>query len=286
MAEKADYPPLNELLGYPKDARLLIVNADDTGLCEAENLGVLDVFQAGMVKSCSVIMPAPAAAGMTRVKKDHPFVRCGVHLTVTSEWEGYRWGPLSPKEEVPSLLDQDGYFYRSEHDFLQKAAPEEVESEFRAQIQRAFELELEPTHIDSHMGAYHWDERFFRVAKALAEEFDLTMRVAYAPRRDVLRQEKWAVVDRLIWDTWEVPIPDRVRFYRETISRLIPGVTEILIHPARADEQLWKICGDTAAHRVFDRDFYTQHETKAFLEQEGIICIGYHDLQQLQRQLR
>lgn len=286
MAETAAYQPLNELLGYPKDARVLIVNADDTGLCEAENLGVLDVFAAGIVKSCTVIIPAPAAAGMTRLKKENPHLHCGVHLTVTSEWEGYRWGPLSPKEAVPSLLDEDGYFYRSEHDFLQKAAPEDVEREFRAQIQRAFELELEPTHIDSHMGAYHWDERFFQIAKQLAAEFDLTMRIAYAPRRDVLRQQGWAVVDRLVWDTWEVPIADRVRFYRETIHRLSAGVTELLIHPARSDAQLWRICGDTAAHRVFDRDFYTQPETKAFLEQEGVICIGYHELQQLQRRLK
>ncbi|NLH47588.1 MAG: ChbG/HpnK family deacetylase [Myxococcales bacterium] len=283
MGTTPQYPPLNELLGYPKDSRLLILNADDAGVCHAINEGIVEIFKAGLVKSSSVMIPAPWLMEFVHLKKENPAIKCGVHLTTTSEWRGLRWGPVASRDKVPSLLDSEGYFYASEHDFFAKAAPEEVELEFRAQIERAIALGLQPTHIDSHMGAYHWDERFFQIAYELAKEFGLAMRIAYAPRRDRLRQEGKACVDRLIWDSYEVPIGDRSLYYRENLKRLEPGVTEIIIHPSKDTEELRAICQNTAINRVFDLEFFSCQEIQTFLAREGIVCIGYDALQALQR---
>jgi len=182
---------------------------------------------------------------------------------------------------VPSLVDQNGHFHRTEQEFLRYCVYSEVELEFRAQIERAFSYGLEPTHLDSRMGAAQWDEELFRATKKLSEEFAITMRVGYPPRRDALRQAGWMVPDRLLFDTYHVPPGERAGFYRETLKRLSPGVTELIVHCGSESEELTAVCGATAAHRVFDLQFFTAPQTKQFLADEGIICISFkmlHDL--------
>lgn len=284
MADDQAYPALNELLGYGSESRLVLINADDAGVCHAVNEAVLDVFAAGIVQSTTVMPPAPWFMEFVRLKKRHPELHCGIHLTVTSEWDGMRWGPLAPRDKVPSLLDDEGYFFRSEHDFFERADPEHVAIEFRAQVEWAIRAGLEPTHLDSHMGAYHWDERFFEIAKQLAFEHGLCMRVGYPPRRDQLRGEGWMVPDRLVWDSYDVAEPDRAAFYFENFKRLEPGVTELLIHPGHAGPELTAMCGQTAGHRAFDLAFFTDPKIKTFLDEQGIVCVGYHHLQKLQRE--
>jgi len=109
------------------------------------------------------------------------------------------------------------------------------------------------------------------------------MRIGYAPRRDQLRAAGWIVPDRLVWDSYDVPINDREMYYKETFRRLSPGVTEVLIHPGRPGDELSAACGETAVHREFDWRFFTDPQTASFLESEGIVCIGYDQLQTLQQ---
>jgi predicted glycoside hydrolase/deacetylase ChbG (UPF0249 family) len=283
MADQGANPPLAKLLGYDEDARLLIVNADDAGMCHAVNSSLVEVFGAGIVKSTTVMACAPWFREFVEIVRDVPEIHYGIHLTATSEWDTLRWGPIAGRERVPSLLDADGYFYRSEHDFFRHAKPEHVAIEFRAQIEFALAAGLTPTHLDAHMGAYHWDERFFRLAKAMAAEHGLTMRIGFAPRRDLLRAEGWAVADKLVWETYDVPVADRELFYKECIRRVAPGVTEMLCHPARPSDELRAICEQTADYRTFDFRFFTDPKTKAFLDDEGIVCIGFDQLQALQQ---
>jgi predicted glycoside hydrolase/deacetylase ChbG (UPF0249 family) len=285
MAETATRTSLVERLGYHHDARLLIISADDAGMAHAVNRGVQQCFAAGLVTSTSVIVPGPWFPEFVRMKAENPAIECGVHLTVTSEWRAMRWGPVASRDRVPSLLDDEGYFRRDEHDFYKNARPDEVRLEFRTQIERAIAHGLAPTHLDSHMGTYHWNEEFFQIAAELAREFGLTMQVGFGAARDRLRQQGWALVDRLVWDSLELPVETHESFYRETIRQLPPGVTELLIFPACDDPELRAMAPHTFAQRVFDWRFFTDPATKAWLDGEGVKLIGYRVLQQLTQHL-
>ena len=96
---------VNELLGYPAEARLLIINADDFGVYQAVNAAILRTFTEGVVRSTTLMAPCPWAMHAMRLLRDYPHIACGVHLTVVSEFADYRWGPLTPRDQVPSLLD-------------------------------------------------------------------------------------------------------------------------------------------------------------------------------------
>src|SRR6185312_4708334 len=101
----------SRLLGYPDDARLLLVNADDFGMYGDVNAAIVRAFEEGIVRSTSLMTPCPGAGQAAQLAKAHPAVRHGVHLSMVRDIETYKWGPLAPKEQVASLLDEDGNLY-------------------------------------------------------------------------------------------------------------------------------------------------------------------------------
>src|SRR5438093_4204024 len=133
----------NRLLGYPDDARLLLVNADDFGMYSAINDAVVRAFKAGIVRSTSLMAPCPGAAQAIRLLQEIPEIRFGVHLSVIRDIEHYRWGPLAPKERVPSLLDESGSFYGEGRmsEMLERARLDELEDEFRRSEEHTSELQ-------------------------------------------------------------------------------------------------------------------------------------------------
>jgi len=122
----------NRLLGYPPDARLLIINADDFGMCHAVNEAVAGILREGVVRSTTLMVPCPWMLHAVHFLRDHPEIAFGVHLTALSEWVDYRWGPVTPKEKVPSLIDEAGYFFNFEAmpGFLARVSLRELEMEF------------------------------------------------------------------------------------------------------------------------------------------------------------
>ena len=139
-------------LGYPADAKLLILHGDDLGVAHSVNLASLDALSRGDISSVSVMMPTPWVTEVAAYAKSHPDADIGLHLTLTSEWETYRWGSLESKDKVPSLLDADGTFPSDVPPVAQRAKAAEVERELRAQVERALAMGIRPTHLDSHMG--------------------------------------------------------------------------------------------------------------------------------------
>ncbi len=97
--------PTNQLLGYPADARLLIINADDFGMCNSVNEAIIGVLKEGIVRSTTVMVPCPWALHAMHFLADHPEIPFGVHLTVISDPTDYRWGPVTSIGLVPSLVD-------------------------------------------------------------------------------------------------------------------------------------------------------------------------------------
>src|SRR5574338_44122 len=142
-----------ERLGHPRNAKLLILHADDLGVAHSVDAASFDALDRGAVSSASIMMPTPWVTEVAAYAKAHPNADLGLHLTLTSEWLTYRWGSVESHDKVPSLHDSTGTLPSAVAPLLARAKPADVERELRAQVDRALALGIRPTHLDSHMGA-------------------------------------------------------------------------------------------------------------------------------------
>src|SRR5689334_9636368 len=127
------HPSVQERLGYPATARLLIIHADDLGMSHSVNRATFEALEKGWITSSSILVPCPWFPEVVRFAKSHPNADLGIHLALNSEWTDYRWTPLTAKEKVPSLLDEQGYMPNDETIVAKQAKPAEVNLELQAQ---------------------------------------------------------------------------------------------------------------------------------------------------------
>jgi predicted glycoside hydrolase/deacetylase ChbG (UPF0249 family) len=149
-----------ERLGWPKGARVIILHVDDAGMSHDSNEGVEKAIDEGVATSTSVMMPCPWVPEFKKFLDEHPNTDAGLHLTLTSEWDSYRWGPLAGKAAVPGLTDKQGCLWPSVAAVYFRATGDEVEKEIRAQLDRALSMGFVPTHMDSHMGTLFAKDAF------------------------------------------------------------------------------------------------------------------------------
>lgn len=149
-----------EKLGYPKGARVIILHVDDAGMSHESNQGVIMATSIGVANSTSIMMPCAWVPEFKNYLDKHPALDAGLHLTLTSEWDNYRWGPLAGKPEVPGLVDKQGAMWASVPQVYASAKPDEIDKEIRAQYDRAVAMDIKPTHFDSHMGTLFFNELF------------------------------------------------------------------------------------------------------------------------------
>src|SRR5918911_2173876 len=142
---------VQEQLGYPATARLLVIHADDLGMAHSVNRATFEALEKNWITSSSILVPCPWFPEVARFAAEHPDADLGVHLAVNSEWTAFRWGPVSPADAVRSLLDKDGYLPLEETAVVANARPDQVDRELRAQIDRAKAAGVNLTHLDSHM---------------------------------------------------------------------------------------------------------------------------------------
>jgi len=287
---QAQQPTLAERLGYPKDAKLLIVHADDLGMSHSVNAATLKAFETGLVNSGSIMVPCPWLSEIAAYARANPQADLGLHLTFTSEWTRLRWGPVTPNDRVSSLLDKDGYFRLTESEAAQKANPKEVELEIRAQIERAKALGIVPTHLDSHMGTLYQNKELFDVFLRVAREYKLPVRVAkeWGPRIEVLQAAitpNDVFIDRVLDINPQVAPQDWAKFYTDEIRKLQPGVTEVVIHLAYDDGEMRGATFDHpdwgAAWRQRDFDFFTSDAFRKLLQENQIKLITWREVGKL-----
>src|SRR5712671_5585511 len=281
---------LAERLGYPRDAKLLIVHADDLGVAHSVNSASIKALESGLVSSASIMVPCPWLTEIAAYARAHPEADLGLHLTLTSEWSLYRWGPVLGKERVPSLLDSSGYLYPLENEAAAHMDTREVEAEIRAQIARARALGIQPTHLDSHMGTLYQSKALFEVLLRVARENKLPFRVsqewfARAPFMPSLLGPDDIVLDRTISIEPTVAPNDWANFYANEIKHLQPGVTDMIVHLAFADEEMK---GITFGHanwgaewRQRDFDFVTSDAFRKLLKENNVKLITWREIGKL-----
>ena len=279
-----------ERLGYPKDAKLLIVHADDLGMAHSVNVATIKAFETGLVNSGSIMVPCPWLSEIAAYARTNPQADLGLHLTLTSEWTPLRWGPVSSKDRVTSLLDKDGYFRLTETEAAKNADPKQVEMEITAQIEKARALGIQPTHLDSHMGTLYQNKELFEVFLRVARSNKLPVRVARAwfTRADflpsVLRPDD-VYIDRTLDINPSVAPNEWGKFYSDEIRKLEPGVTEVIIHLAHDDAEMQGATSDHpnwgAAWRQRDFDFFTSDAFRKLLQENNIKLITWKELGKL-----
>ena len=162
-----------EKLGYPKDAKLLIIHADDIGVAHGENSATFKALQTGSVSSGSIMVPCPWLTEVAAYVKENPKADLGLHLTLTSEWKHYKWGPVTSTSSVPGLVNKNGFFYSSVDSVVRSASPAEVEEELRNQVKKSIQMGIDPTHLDAHMGTAFSTPAFLKAYIKIGKEFNV-----------------------------------------------------------------------------------------------------------------
>ena len=276
----------NRLLGYPADARLLIINADDFGMCNSVNEAIIGTLKEGVVRSTSLMVPCPWMLYAMHFLADHPEIPFGVHLTVISEWVDYRWGPVTPKEKVPSLIDEAGYFYRFEHmpEFLAQVKLDQLEMEFRTQIEVVLAAGLRPTHLDWHALRIVGRVDIFDVMLRLAREYGLALRVAGRSWIKKVQSKGLPTNDHDFLDSYLLDPLTKAAVYAELLRELTVGLNEWAVHPGLDNSELLAIDPGGNHIRQTDFDFLTSQQAKDILKEEGIILLDYRALQEVWRE--
>lgn len=286
---RAQTKNLAERLGYPADAKLLIIHADDLGLAHSVDQASFAALDQKAVTSASIMVPCPWFSEVASYAQAHPEADLGLHLTLTSEWKTYRWGPLASKDQVRGLLDPMGYLWPDVPPVVKNASPEEVEREIRAQVDEAIRAGVKPTHLDSHMGTLFANPAFFAAYVKVAHEYGVPFfapRVPNAPKEILALGEKTGFLldgfamagDQLKPEGWQA-------FYASVLRSLQPGVTELIVHLGHDDAELQAIAVDHPAYgsawRQRDFDVMTSPAFKKALEENHVVLIGWSDLKKL-----
>jgi predicted glycoside hydrolase/deacetylase ChbG (UPF0249 family) len=278
---------LTEKLGFPRDAKLLIVHADDVGMTHSVNAATIKALDMGSVNSASIMVPCPWFPEIAAYAKSHQDIDFGLHLTLTSERVYYRWGPAAPKDRVPSLVDDNGYFH---HDWSPNTQidPKDAEIELRAQIDRAYAMGIRPTHLDSHQ---------YRLIASGKELFGVFLRVAHAYKLPFFVTRDWfaenpylapslsandIVLDHTVTISPSVPPEEWNDFYKAALRSIQPGVTEFVIHVAFDDDEMKAATRERdtwgAAWRQRDFDFFTSEEFRRLLREQNIKLVTWRQL--------
>jgi predicted glycoside hydrolase/deacetylase ChbG (UPF0249 family) len=270
-----------EALGYPADARLLLVNADDFGMYPGINSAVARAFSEGIVRSSSLMMPCPGAAEAIRSMLDHPDIRSGVHLSIVNDIPGYRWGPIADRTTVPSLLDEDGHFFMEHRipDLLARATITDLETEFRAQIDAAFASGINPTHLDWHCLYDGGRPDIFELTLGLARESGLALRVSGDDAVARVCSLGLPRSDHGMVDSFRLPISAKAAVYADLLRTLPPGLNEWAVHPGGGDAASRALDPNGWQVRQTDLAFLISSEARDIVHREGIILIGYDALQ-------
>lgn len=298
-----------ERLGWPKGTRAVIFHSDDLGMSHDSVVGTIEAIQRGLVNSASAMMPCSWIPKWNQFLKENPDFDNGLHLTLTSEWTQYRWGPVAGVEAVPSLVDPDGYLWKSVPQAALHATADDVEREIRAQIGKARRMAMPITHLDSHMGTLfakpEFLERYIKVG--IEQNIPLMMMGGHMTHLQSERKgrstndNELAQIRSFARKVWDAGLPvlddlqtDLTGFSKSAhekkqelmrrLRELKPGVTMIILHCTQPSEIFPQISG-SGPNRRSDLEVMTDPDVRSLIEQQGILLTTWRELHQRRRDL-
>jgi predicted glycoside hydrolase/deacetylase ChbG (UPF0249 family) len=273
---------IQKRLGYPGKTKFLIIHADDLGLSASENEASFAAMEKGMVNSGSVMVPCPNFIDVPAYSKINPNSDIGLHLTITSEWPAYKFSPVLPPDKVQSIIDLKGYLFDNTKKISANADPDEVESEFRSQINKALESGIELTHIDSHMFAAFANNEILKKYIELGKEYKLPVLLTYDLPISTWFMKNNIVVDKLYCALPEDNIEGLGNYYSNILKSLKPGLNVILVHVAYNNKEMQNITQDQlnfgSAWRQDDYDFFTSNECRQLINDNNIQLITWREI--------
>jgi len=284
-------------LGYSKDDRVVIIHTDDIGMCHSSVAAFRELYDVGIITSGAVMVPCPWFLAAVALKEEFPKIDLGVHLTLTSEWKQYRWGPISTRDPLSGLIDPEGYFY-SETELAQlNVDPKFGEQELNEQISRVLQAGLLPSHLDTHMGTvahpklmnvyielglkYQLPLMMFRMDEIGWQNFGLDSESSkvVAQISEQLEKMEFPLLDNIHAMSLENS-ENRLEKVKEEFKNLPPGITHFIIHPSIDSQEIRAIAPDWRC-RVGDYEVFRNESLLNFLDKEGIQRIGYLALKEL-----
>jgi predicted glycoside hydrolase/deacetylase ChbG (UPF0249 family) len=291
--------PLLKKLGLPSDARAVIIHADDIGMCHASVTAFKDLVEFGSISSAATMVPCSWFPEVAAFCKTHRGVDVGVHLTLTSEWEGYRWGPISTREPATGLLDEEGYLHRREAGAWAHADPAAAQIEMAAQVTRALAAGIDVTHIDVHMSTIIHPKFIRGYAQLAAQQRLPTMLLRTFQADDqafALDPETAAIASELVaqMEAQGLPLIDsmamlpldqpaeRIEQAKKVLSNLRPGITHFVIHPSPDTAELRAIAPDWQC-RVADYQAFSDEGLRRWIKSSGLHVLGYRAIREVMR---
>jgi hypothetical protein len=278
---------LAERLGHPRDAKLVIVHADDLGEWHAVNAASIQAFGTGLVNSGSMLVPCPWFPEIAAWSKAHPEADLGLHIAVTSERTAYRWGPVASRDRVPSLVDALGYLHLIQVEAERVIKAEDAEVEIRAQVDRALGLGLKPTHLDSHQGVLYQRADLFAALVRVSKDYGIPLGLARShlaehPFMAAALPANAPLIDRAFDITPDVPADRWGDWYEKEMGQIGPGVTEIVMHLGVADAELRAGTAERATWgaewRQRDLDFFTSERFRRLLAQNDLKLVTWREV--------
>lgn len=276
---------LLERMGYSPSDKLLIVHADDLGVAHSVNMASIEAFEKGGISSASIMVPCPWFPHIALYAKDHPEYCWGIHLTLTAEWAHYKWDGVSSSDAISSLLNEDRMMYDNVAEVIKNQKLQEVESELRAQIERAIRHGVSLSHLDSHMGTLFQTEELFKLYLRLGNEYKLPILMPYH-----LIPKEWNIDDLI--GPFQVPVNSISMLnegyesvqeaYDGFLKQMKPGINELIIHLGISNEELREVTVDHpafgAAWRQNDLDYVLSDHFKRQLTENNIKVISWREI--------
>lgn len=284
-----------EKLGFPAGKKVILLHCDDGGMCNEANIAIHNYFEKGDIQSAAVMVPCPYSGDLVEWAKTLDSPDIGVHLTLTSEWKDYRWGPVSDTSKVPGLIDPEGKMWHDVPDVIIHATATEAETEVRAQIDKVLAMGYTPSHIDTHMGTMYGSIDYIKVFLKIAQEYNIpanAIDLSDPAIAENFRQQGYPITPEVVelLNQYSLPrldnfssVPDgnsyenkRENFFK-LLNSLDPGITEIIFHPSVETDNL-KTITSSWQQRVWEAQLFSDPVVKSYFTDNDIIITTWKEI--------
>ena len=252
------------------NAPRLIIRCDDIDFCHGANMALKRVADSGVVSSVSVIVTTPWLDEAVEILKQHPEISVGVHLVLNSEWRNYKWGPVTPVDRVPSLVDGFGKFYGTRKEFFShRPSIKEVARELRAQVDLAKRKGLKISYIDNHMGTAIGTREFQAEMEKIPAENHIGISRYFGEQE--------------VPNVYDIPPEQKLAQALKNLNTITnDGLYLLVCHIGTDDAEMQAMVDSNAfgpknmaQHRQAEADVLCSPEYKAALRAKGIQLVGY-----------